>query len=480
MNSFFPKGNLMVDHAKLFICSGMLLIFLGAGCASTGSQRNSVASFDSQSSTLPSRKRMVVIAKTYEEQGHKQRAVTTYRQLLKRYPKTEQGKFARGRILALNGPDEQKKNSDSPEETMLANSASKQIAPAEVKQPETKKEQVNKETLVEAPFPDLPLPEQLAEGSENNSAKLIVNNDSNDSKVSDSSKPAENSLDENAKWPEWSGSKLASIEPKIELMEEPVGYPTINPVLSRHSKKEHKGELLLPPAVLLTETSLEQITEKQEANLNNEDPNTLPEVIDLSWKGRQTETVKKEDGWVTSSSETVSIPEVIIEAESETTLEVDTEKQNQINHRLASLAYLIGNEKFVAEDTLDSLKLLLDHDNQHVRINSAEALFRHQHGSEKALQAITSAFSSTDESIRFIAVHALVSAYEQSPEETIQVMVAQLDTDSTSVQRQIALLLGDFQGHSSTLIPRLQQLVDEHPDEEVREAALLSLVCLKE
>ncbi len=468
----------MVDHAKLFICSGMLLVFLGAGCASTGSQRNSVLSFDSQSNTLPSRKRMIIIAKTYEEQGHKQRAVTTYRQVLKRYPKTEQGKFAHDRILALNGSDKQNKTPDATQETMLANSASKLVAPAKAnKQPETKKELVKKEKLEEAPFPELPLPEQLAEVSENNSAKLIVNNNS---KMSDNSKSEKNGLDENAKWPEWSGSKLASAQPKVESMEQPSDYPIIEPALSHHSKKNHKEELLLPPADLLAEASLGQTTEKQEASLNNEETAILPEVIDLSWKSRQTETVKKEDGWVTSRSETASIPEAVIETEAETTLEVDDQKQDLINHRLASLAYLIGNEQLVAEEALESLELLLDHEDQHVRINSAEALFRHGRGSQKALQAITSAFASEDEAIRFIAVHALVSAYEQSPEETIQVMVAQLDTESTSVQRQIALLLGDFRGHSNKLIPRLQQLVDEHPAEQVREAALLSLVCLKE
>ncbi len=470
----------MVDHAKLFFCSGMLLVFLGAGCASTGSQRNSVASFDSQASTLPSRKRMIIIAKTYEDQGHEQRAVTTYRQVLKRYPKTEQGKFARGRILALNEPDKQKKTPEATQETMLANSVSKPVTPTKTNQPETKKE------LEEAPFPELPLPEQLVEVSENNSAKLLVNNDSNDSKDSDDRKPAENRLDENAKWPEWSGSKLASAKPKVNSIGAPVDYPIINPALSHHSKEIHKEELLLPPATLLADTSLKAITKKKKADLKDEKPIFIEEVVDLSWKGRQAETVNKEEGWVTSRKETVSIletvstPEVVIEAESESTFEVDTKKQDLVNHRLASLAYLIGNEEFVAEDTLASLELLLDHEDQHVRINSAEALFRHQQGSKKALQAITSAFSSTDESIRFIAVHALVSAYEQSPEETIQVMVAQLDTDSTSVQRQVALFLGDFRGHSSTLIPRLQQLVDEHPDEEVREAALLSLVCLKE
>ncbi len=156
------------------------------------------------------------------------------------------------------------------------------------------------------------------------------------------------------------------------------------------------------------------------------------------------------------------------------------EKQKLINQRLASLAYLIGNEEEVQEEAFESLEVLLDHEDEHVRINSAEALFRHHRGSEKTLKVISDAFSSSDESIQFIAVHALASAYEQSPEETIQIMEVQLEQSSVAIQRQVALLLGGFHNHSNSLIPRLEQLAEKHPDDDVREAALLSIICLKE
>ncbi len=475
----------MLDRAKLFICSGMLLLPLGVGCAGIGSQHGSVASFNSQAGTLPSRERMIVIAKTYEEQGHKQRALTTYRQIAKRYPRSEQGEYARNRILALNGTGDQKDTSRAAERTMLADSASRQTAPETDGQLKKGKEQTETAKLEEAPFPELPLPEQVAEVSEENETRGLPIK--SNSVISGNSKTGENEFDENAKWPEWSRGKLASATPEVESVKESTDFPVINPAPSSHSKREHHEEHLSPPAASLADAP----SEEQEASLDDEEPTVSAEIADLSSEDRQadrTEVENKEGGWVTSRKETASVstvssPEVSIETEPETDLEVDevdTGKQEQINHRLAALAYLVGNEEFVKEDALKSLELLLDHEDQHVRINSAEALFRHQRGSEKAMQAITSAFSSSDESIRFIAVHALVSAYEQLPDETVRVMVSQLDTESTSVQRQIALLLGDFRGHASTLVPRLQQMVEAHPDDEVRKAAQLSLVCLKE
>ncbi len=480
----------MVDHAKLLICTGMLLLLLGVGCAGTGSQHSSVSNYKNQADSMPSRKRMLIIAKTYEDQGHDQRAITAYRQVAKRYPKTEQARFAQDRIIALNGSSEEKKTSETLEETMLADSTARADSSSVVEQDEAEQVVAEKAQLeqeqTELPFSELPLPDQLVEVTESKSEAPA-----DEKAVPDStgSQVAENDEAEDAKWPEWSDNKVASKKPEVEPADKPSEYPSIYPVAETAQKKEYKEEILSPPAAPMIASAASDEDEKNEqqaAEQKNEIPIFVAVPEDLSWKDSRKKTETKQEGWVASSKETEPVTEAITQAEpvaeSEPAIEseLSVEQQEQVNHRLASLAYLIGNEESVTDDALDSLELLLEHEDQHVRINSAEALFRHQRGSEKALQAITSAFTSTDESIRFIALHALVSAYRQAPEETIQVMMDQLEADSPSVQRQVVLLLGEFRGHSGTLVPRLQQLVDNHPDQEVREAALLSLVCLKE
>lgn len=423
----------MVDRARLLFSSGIFLVFLSIGCAGTGSQHGSVASRNSQPSSLSASKRMVLIAQTYEKQGHNKRAINAYSQVVRRYSRSQQAKIARSRILALKEESGQKNSPENSPKTMLAKSTTK---PVENDKSKSQSKDLSKETSKEFASLELPTPEKLADSAKTNSAKLLVSNDFED-----------------AGFPAWSKDIVASTQAEASDSES----PEISPSLSSLKQESPKEELLSPPAKPLESTPEDQQVVQVEENLIPERPSEMPSP-------EQDDHQEETAGWVTSSED----------------VEPVDKNQKQINQRLATLAYLIGNEETAEKEVLDSLKLLLDHEDLHVRINSAEALYRHRQGDEETMQTIMEALSSSDESDRFIALHVLVSAYEQSPEETIQIMVDQLEENSPSLQRHVALLLGDFRDHSSILTPHLQRLVDEHPDDEVKQAAQLSLYCLKE
>ena len=464
-----------MNRTNLCFCSAMLVLLMCVGCSSTGSQR-SFTNSSANPASMPSRKRMLVIAQTYEQQGYKQRAISAYRQVLKRYPRTEQGKIARERILALNGDNKLQHSSESPEKTLLAKLATKP------KDENLTNQEGKKDAAVEEPFlATIPLPEEGIKTSKL-AGKSAKERDLH--AKSTLSPPSKDIRD--ATWPEWAGdvkeSTVSNREQKDgeqeqkEFSIEELALPSITPTVKIAEEKEAREEILLPPSSApltpiakngqkedaeesLPSLALEESQKEGDlpATANQEPQNTL------GWTARAEEEIGQEDDPAIESAQADH-----------------AEKQKLINQRLASLAYLIGHEKEVQEKAFESLEVLLDHEDEHVRINSAEALFRHHRGSEKALRVISDAFSSSDESIQFIAVHALAGAYEQSPEETIQIMEAQLEQSSVAIQRQVALLLGGFHNHSNSLIPRLEQLAEKHPDDDVREAALLSIICLKE
>lgn len=407
----------MVDHVKLF-CTGMLLVFLSIGCTGTGSNNGGTSQV--------SKKRMLSIAQTYQQRGHQKRAIQAYQQVLNQHPDSKQASIARQRILALNGSANNKQSAGVEQSLLAASDKPRQDFPA-TKQSKIQVKTVSLETRAEsaAPALSLPIPKYLAKPAKAVSMKKTV---------SKKTRPAQNnsvsalSKYEDATWPEWSKPKTASGSSQTTDPEMPAKQPEFFPVLDRFRENLPREELLSPPAALMD---------------RNDD---------------------QKMAWVATDRKAES----------------NDDNQELAVQRLASLVYLIGKEKTVTDEVLASLEVLLDHENEQVRINSSEALFQHGRGSEKAIKTIAKAFSSNDESTRIIAVHAMASAYDQSPKETVRIMMAQLETDSPPVQRHIALLLGNFQGHSSSLRPVLQHLANDHPDAGIREAASLSLVCLKE
>jgi len=149
-----------------------------------------------------------------------------------------------------------------------------------------------------------------------------------------------------------------------------------------------------------------------------------------------------------------------------------------ISHRMAILAYEVGNEPNPEQATLDTLRSLLEHENNHVRLNSAEALFKLGHGSEEALTVIQNTLSSSDENLAFLATIALGSVYQHSPSEALDLLLKQFVQNSEAVQRQAVLMVGEYQENREELVPILTRVADKHPNAEVREAAVLSLSCL--
>ncbi len=464
----------------------MFLILLSVGCTGTGSHFSPITQGNNQAGETPFRKRMLIIAKTYEEQGYNQRAIAAYRQVLKQYPRTEQGRFAKQRILALKQDGKSKKSIASPDNVMLADASASDKQTEKVAKPA---KQVSEKPLGDL---SLPLPEVVAL-PEVEKAVEDADHDETEKLSVKKERLAQKEI-KDADWPEWSDDRALSDVPSgesnsvtavtqnddQELTHEQTVLPSIFPADSPSEKKVHKEEVLLPPAVAFS-------SEEETGSASESEETDWSSIAGERKQAASPDHLNHEagenvEGWVASEKSPQSVAATESEQEAAALKESapEMEDQQQVNRRLASLAYLVGNEKSVPQEVFGSLELLLDHEDEHVRINSAEALFRHQRGNEKALQVISSAFSSPDESIRFIAAHALASAYEQDPENTIKIMEEQLDQESVSVQRQVALLLGGFRDHSSRLITRLQKLADEHPSEEVREAALLSIICLKD
>ncbi len=164
--------------------------------------------------------------------------------------------------------------------------------------------------------------------------------------------------------------------------------------------------------------------------------------------------------------------------EAEPTAAAASTEADGISHRMAILAYEVGNEPNPDQATLDTLRSLLEHENNHVRLNSAEALFKLGHGSEEALTVIQNTLSSSDENLAFLATIALGSVYQHSPGEALDLLLKQFVQNSEAVQRQAVLMVGEYQENRDELVPILTRVADKHPNAEVREAAVLSLSCL--
>ena len=412
-------------HKKIIILYVLSLAITGVGCAGGGSLKVSSIAGGGGSAVL-TQERMMMIAKTYENQGHDERAITAYRQVLKGDSRSQFAQSARGRLLAL------KDNAGQPEEvsaeTMLAVVETEEVdTTPEVEQEKAPQTQaLEDETEIVAIDVPMPLITSRVVSSELSSENAVAG-------------PAEecvkaHTVVEDALWPEW----------------------TVAGIKANEGGSEEQG-LVAEMAVNIEE----------EVTMESDVAGTGPGVGVESKGWSVSKEAKESEGqgvnWVATRQQ-----------------QDDGAQQSLVNEKLAALAYLVGNEERVNDEALDSLVVLLGHEDQYVRINSAEALAKHGRNGKKVMETIAEVLEDGDESVRVIAVHALVSAYERSPEETYQLMVGQLNTDSVAVLRQVALMLGDFTGHAVELRPALEELVSEHPDEQVRKAALLSLVCLED
>ncbi|HBN74590.1 MAG TPA: hypothetical protein DD473_01970 [Planctomycetaceae bacterium] len=91
----------MPNPLKISFLSGMFLLPLAMGCATTNSHSFVSSSRTPEISATPSMKQMLLKAEGLEKQGNKDCARLAYEDLKKAYPYSEDAKLADQRILAL-------------------------------------------------------------------------------------------------------------------------------------------------------------------------------------------------------------------------------------------------------------------------------------------------------------------------------------------------------------------------------------------
>ncbi|MCG6157278.1 HEAT repeat domain-containing protein [Rubinisphaera margarita] len=220
--------------------------------------------------------------------------------------------------------------------------------------------------------------------------------------------------------------------------------------------------------------------EESEADLPPELPDFEAPLTEASTPEKAAASHEPSTEATADADEEWALP-VAAESQSDDAVEpASPSEADSVSHRMAILAYEVGNESNPDQATLETLRSLLEHESNHVRLNSAEALFKLGHGSEQSLAVIQHTLSSSDENLAFLATIALGSVYQHSPGEALDLLLKQFVQNSEAVQRQAVLMVGEYQENRDELVPILTRVADKHPNADVREAAVLSLSCLNQ